>query len=75
MNDSFYETMHILKAIDQLELDDWFLSFPKQKSYTFIKHENIQKILNHKLVYNDCHTNSSFGIALKHAHSIINNSI
>ena len=62
------EVYHVVKAIDDLHLNDQFLALPLLKSYTFWNHENKYRIMNHQEVKNDFHSSSSFSQVLKHVH-------
>lgn len=62
------EVYHVVKAIDDLHLNDRFLAQPLLKSYTFWDDEMKYKIMSHQEVKNDFHSSSSFSQVLKHVH-------
>lgn len=62
------EVYNVVKAIDDLDLGDWFIQQPLLKSYIFWNHENKHKIMNHPNVLCDMHSSSSFACTLKYAH-------
>jgi len=60
---SHNEMLNIIKVIDELNLNDWFI----QSSKLNMKNENTLKIFNHKLIQDDNHTTISFMSALRSA--------
>lgn len=64
------ESMNIIKALDELNLYDWFINQTPKKSYYFWNEQNIQNIENNHNVLTDGHSRLSFAIALKDAHNL-----
>ena len=63
------EVCHIIQAINDLDLDDIFMTrqFKSFKSFTLSQNEHVHSIMNHPIVYKDSHTSHSFGVAMKNA--------
>tara|TARA_A100001015_G_C14875095_1_gene665964 strand:+ start:353 stop:577 length:225 start_codon:yes stop_codon:yes gene_type:complete len=68
MSDLHKEMNNIVKAVDDLNLEDWVLSQPYRKSYIFFNDSNFNHIKNHPAVLQDCHSSASFAKAFKHTH-------
>ena len=68
MTHLYTEMNNIVKAIDELDLNDWILNLPHNKSFIFNQDPQFMQIKNHHSVLQDYHSSASFAKAFKQAH-------